>query len=102
MFESGGRESLCCARKPPDGGAVGGGSVGTGGDEARLDAHSSTTHLHRTKWEPSICEIMSMEGCVHLSEFKSTKGTNPFRLIYSFFVFCTSKAARLQKVRPVS
>lgn len=45
---------------------------------------------------------MSMEGCVHLSEFKSTKGTQPFRIIYSFFVFCTSKAARQQKVRPVS
>ncbi|XP_045105886.1 ubiquitin carboxyl-terminal hydrolase 22-like isoform X3 [Portunus trituberculatus] len=42
---------------------------------------------------------MSMEGCVHLSEFKSTKGTQPFRIIYSFFVFCTSKAARQQKAK---
>lgn len=42
---------------------------------------------------------MSMEGCVHLSEFKSSRGTQPFRLIYSFFVFCTSKAARQQKAK---
>lgn len=43
--------------------------------------------------------MSSVEGCVHLTEFKCSKGLQPFRLIYSFFVFCTSKSARQQKAQ---
>ncbi|KAF2345488.1 Zinc finger UBP-type, partial [Trinorchestia longiramus] len=42
---------------------------------------------------------MSTEGCEHLLEFKSVNGTSSFQLIYSVFVFCSTKPTREQKIK---
>ncbi|XP_064637300.1 ubiquitin carboxyl-terminal hydrolase 22-like isoform X2 [Lineus longissimus] len=40
-----------------------------------------------------------MNGCPHLSAFKASKGTAPFRIIHSNFVFCATSETRKRKAR---
>ncbi|GLH06105.1 hypothetical protein R5R35_010104 [Gryllus longicercus] len=40
---------------------------------------------------------MSEHGCIHLSNFKAAKGTQPYKVIYAYFVACTSTEARKRK-----
>ncbi|XP_050390499.1 ubiquitin carboxyl-terminal hydrolase 22 isoform X3 [Patella vulgata] len=42
---------------------------------------------------------MSVHGCQHLSAFKAAKGTDPFRIIYSYFIVCPSADARRIKAK---
>lgn len=39
------------------------------------------------------------DGCKHLNNFKVTKGIQPYKTIFSFFVACISDEARKIKVR---
>ena len=41
---------------------------------------------------------MSNHGCEHVLKFKESKGTDPFRIIHSYFIACTSPEARKRKV----
>ncbi|XP_006813337.1 ubiquitin carboxyl-terminal hydrolase 22-like [Saccoglossus kowalevskii] len=40
---------------------------------------------------------MSLVGCPHLSSFKASKGTRPYRIIQSYFVYCCSPENRKRK-----
>lgn len=42
---------------------------------------------------------MSAHGCTHLTHFKSTKGTHPFRIIHAYFIACISEDARKKKAK---
>ncbi|XP_066995037.2 ubiquitin carboxyl-terminal hydrolase 22-like [Anabrus simplex] len=37
---------------------------------------------------------MNENGCVHLNNYKAAKGTQPYELIYTYFVACSSAEAR--------
>ena len=42
---------------------------------------------------------MALEGCEHLAAFKSSQGTQPFRIIYSCFVACSNASDRKRKAK---
>lgn len=41
---------------------------------------------------------MNLNGCQHLTEFKAAKGTEPFKIIHSYFIACSSAEDRRRKV----
>lgn len=42
---------------------------------------------------------MNTKCCPHLSVFKATKGLEPFRIIHTYFISCTSREARKRKAK---
>lgn len=46
-----------------------------------------------------VLAAMNDNGCLHLTNFKAAKGTEPYKIVHAFFVACTSYEARSYKVR---
>ncbi|XP_014670712.1 PREDICTED: ubiquitin carboxyl-terminal hydrolase 22-like isoform X2 [Priapulus caudatus] len=40
---------------------------------------------------------MNLDGCAHLRSFKTRKGTEPFRIVHSYFIIAASQEARKRK-----
>ncbi|XP_067005942.1 ubiquitin carboxyl-terminal hydrolase 22 isoform X2 [Anabrus simplex] len=40
---------------------------------------------------------MNENGCIHLNNYKSARGTQPYELIYTYFIACSSAEARRRK-----
>lgn len=53
--------------------------------------------LGRCSGQRHLRTMSDSNGCVHLSAFKSSKGTETFRIIHSYFVACRSLEARKRK-----